>query len=132
MKRVSSLLCHRLLQMLWPMLTWVIESEGDQQLWSIHLLGSLTFKATRNIFINSWFLFHHRWGDISLGGKFLNKRNTIWQSGRWNSMRQSFFFLLIMPFSNKQFYQHNTGFPISFIELRVNYAHSSLTYLMAE
>lgn len=102
MKRVSLLLCHRLLQMLWPMLMWVIESERDQ-LWFDHLLGSLTFKPAGNIFIYSWF-FYFIASPMRLFVRsevLQRKKHTIKHPGRqikFNEATFFFFFLLIMLF----------------------------------
>lgn len=88
---VWPLLSHRLLQMLWPMLMWVTESERDQ-LWSVYPLGSVTFKPAGNIFIWRWFIY------FSHGSSFVKKKKHNKAFGQENvlSIKQHFFVLLIM------------------------------------
>lgn len=56
--------CHSLLQMLWPMLLWVTESERP---WSVYTLGSVTLEPAGNVSIRPTVSFIH-W--------FIPKKNT--------------------------------------------------------
>lgn len=101
---VWPLLSHRLLQMLWPMLMWVTESERDQ-LWSVYPLGSVTFKPAGNIFIWRWFIYLFiSW--LSFAKK--KKHDKAFRQENVLSIKQLFFFGPIdYAFENKLFHQQD-------------------------
>lgn len=118
--------CHSLLQMLWPMLLWVTESERP---WSVYTLGSVTLEPAGNVSI---------WPTVAFIHPFVPKKNAVKHPNRkmynyYQPHNFSFQYIyydmfslcFISLFLNKLFHQQD------FSRLEVNYAHSSLTYLMA-